>query len=325
MNSSSDPTIDLHLDGFKIHGIKDPLRDALQYQIQGVYPVEGLPGSEEETLACYANQHLVNLALGAVKFQDTWIDYHDDNEFMQALVEQLIEHEDRLFARSQLPASSQYTVVTGPRVAKVLAELSAAAKKPVSIFKPPHNPLGANRDWDAIPPPMLGCQVPGSTQSYDEIATNLEKEVQMRGSIEKDVMVEGVVYRGIDCTLLNIRPLLEDVDAETRDALSVMLAEVQRTRAVPDMTVDSKVWHELCDDSCQILVYGVELDHIFSFPAFARRLAYWYERLAATTAEGVAEFMELRKKQAEEIADDGDSDTDSEVEFILEQKTEKVE
>lgn len=99
---------------------------------------------------------------------------------------------------------------------------------------------------------------------------------------------------------MDIRPLLEGVGPEAPHAR--ILAEVQRnTRNVPEITLDSHIWHELCEEACQILVYGAKLDRVFSSSVFAGRPAYWCGRLATTTTEEVEQVTERRKKQGGKV------------------------
>lgn len=92
MGSSSASSIDVQVEGFYIPGIYGSLKHALQFPIYGVSPAEDLSQCKEELLQYYANLHLVNLALSAVKGKDAWTDYHDDREFMLAVSGDLRQH-----------------------------------------------------------------------------------------------------------------------------------------------------------------------------------------------------------------------------------------
>lgn len=85
-------TVDIDIDGFKLNGIDNPLRLILMSPFEGVSPVEGLPGSEEEVLKYNVSQNLVNMLLSALKLKELWKVKNDDAEFMEEVSEYLMSH-----------------------------------------------------------------------------------------------------------------------------------------------------------------------------------------------------------------------------------------
>lgn len=209
-------------------------------------------------------------------------------------------------------------------VANVLADLKPTAKNPV-FFVAPHHPFSEYKD---IIPPMLGCQAPESMFGDDRIVMALESEVKIREAA-KGIETEGeeTGHLGTDCVTMDIRSILQNMHSDVRQALCVMLDEVQRTRKMPDMNTDTYIWHELCGDICDILVRGIDTDQSLPLSMFTKNLTYWCKNLAATTPEDVEKGAELREKKKEEqehAAKANDDESDSEVKTYLGEEHERM-
>lgn len=214
------------------------------------------------------------------------------------MVEKLLEHVDPLKTQNLSTLNNDDSEVTA-----VLAIIKAQSETPGAFLIPQHTPLGTY--WGTLPF-MLGCQVPQRTLDYNEIEIVLKREVKIRTG----------------GAMMNIHPYLLKMDPETLQALHVLLEEVQRTRAVPGMTTDTYVWHDLADNICNILIAGITTDQSHSLDTFTKHMTFWFNNLAVTTAEDVDKEMKIREKKKEEEEEkeknkSEDSDSDSEVHIIL--------
>lgn len=158
--------------------------------------------------------------------------------------------------------------------------------------------------------------------SCEAIAEGLKREAELRGASRADVMVKGTMVKATDCKAMNVSSHLEKMDVNTRHAFYVMLTNVDRTREVPGMNIESRVCHDLCDEACQIITFGGALGHVFSLPTFLEKLSAWCLGLAVVTVEEVeaAEKAQKLKDKQQEKGSGGDGRLDEEVEIMLEPK-----
>lgn len=158
--------------------------------------------------------------------------------------------------------------------------------------------------------------------SCETIAVGLEREAELRGTAEMDVVVEEAIVKASDCKAMDIRGHLEKMDSGALHAFHVMLTNTDRTREVPDLTIDTRVCHDLCDEACLIIAFGATLGHVFSLSAFVEKLIAWCSRLAVVAAEEAEAAQKPKKKQQaeEESLVEGpgqDGGSDEELEIIL--------
>ncbi|RYP64974.1 hypothetical protein DL769_006469 [Monosporascus sp. CRB-8-3] len=154
-----------------------------------------------------------------------------------------------------------------------MKDIMITSKKPWVPFSLPHNPL-AEEKIQAIPTKdVRACE---DAQDCEKLAQSLEDEIKTRAILDKR-QGGGAISQKIDRK--DIRLQLEGMSLESGYAIAAMLVSVRRSRHIPHITIDSFVWGELCEEACNILVFGRSLGQSDSFQAFLERLVAWSQRL----------------------------------------------
>ncbi|RYP52109.1 hypothetical protein DL768_002659 [Monosporascus sp. mg162] len=87
-----------------------------------------------------------------------------------------------------------------------------------------------------------------------------------------------------------------------------MLVSVRRTRRIQPVTIDSFVWGELCEEACNILVFGGSLGQSDSFQAFLEKLIAWSQRLLVTEEAEVPRALLEEETKDSSIREESDTD-----------------
>ncbi|RYP75497.1 hypothetical protein DL771_002382 [Monosporascus sp. 5C6A] len=325
----------LELDGFMLAPVKEPALSALQQPVEGIEAIDGLAGSHKAALEGYVYHNLLNLLIIAIKLKNLW-ERKDDREnyegYIQAIAKDwgvgpvgsskfllttlkiarrrfLVQFKQELKGwRHEVGVLDvRRAAADAAEYCNTLKDIMTTSKKPRISFSLPHNPLAEEKIEAIATKDARACE---DAQDCEKLAQSLEDEIRTRAILDER-QEGGVIPQKIDRK--DIRVQLEGMSLEFGYAIAAMLVSVRRARHIRQVTMDSFVWGELCEEACNILVFGRSLGQSDSFQAFLERLIAWSQRLL------VAEEDQVQKARLEEETKDFpvQEESDTDIKIIL--------